>query len=231
MKPANLLIPLFILCFSSCSKSPSGNSSEVSFCLDEMGNPYQQSDLSGPNVFEHQNSPIRDDIDSKEKKAIRVDTRKNPIQQVNANKLIPITIWIGFAASKPEYASFSSCIPVLSCQLFSGQETDGTYYSYKKLPKVTNADYKVEKYSFPSRNAYYLNYHYKEEIYIDPCQISENSTSSKIERDWGIRMFDTENNTYIEPKAFSYTNSYRFDSFQILFAFSESKDSLKYYIN
>ena len=86
MKTINLLVFALTICLSSCGKETglSVNQSQTGICQDEMGNAYQEGDLTKENVFEHQYNLIVDNIFAKEKKPILIDTKKNPIITTSA---------------------------------------------------------------------------------------------------------------------------------------------------
>lgn len=231
MKHLYSYILLSALFMSSCSNGSEYSDclSQTNYCQDES-NLYPEEELAGPNVFEHHNNQEVDDLLGKDKNAVRIDTKKGPIQRVLSYSEIVLTVWIGFDFSEKEYASLIPCDPVLSYQYFPYQTgISNSYLTYKKLPKYNDADYQVNKYEYPSRDSYYLSYHYKESVSIN-LSLLRNVNASKVELDLGIRMLDENKNDYQEPVSFPYSQNLRFNSIQIIFEYSENRDYVDYYI-
>ena len=98
MKHLYSYILLSALFMSSCSNGSEYSDclSQTNYCQDES-NPYPEEELAGPNVFEHHNNQEMDDLLEKDKNAVRIDTKKGPIQRVlSYSEIVDGLDWLRF---------------------------------------------------------------------------------------------------------------------------------------
>lgn len=146
---------------------------------DELGVSYQEEDLKKDNVFDYyytNPNPWEDDGWHDNADPIEIDTKFPEHCVIDRDNPAELPLYIRWNPSKFSSAYSEDLQPVLSwkadCYSISYDDFSVvTYYTsegnFQTLPKYNEETYSYSRLDFPSKNTYYIEYHYLTTIFVD----------------------------------------------------------------
>lgn len=239
MKNKKYLCLLSLCLCLSCSPSIS----EAKGLKDELGVSYEEGDLQKDNVFDYyytNQNPWKDDGWHDNVDFIEIDTKFPDNCVADRNELVEVPLYIRWNPSRFSSAYSDELHPLLSwkANCYSISAFDGsvtTYYfaegNFQTLPKYDEDTYSYSRLDFPSKNTYYIEYHYLTTIHIDFSRFYlDNTQKGEFDFSIGVRRMDKDNLRFISNNICSIYQGYFWSNsitFSISFkAISENKNKV-----